>query len=338
MLSKRIYVLLSGILIILGVGCINTAATQTAQPGCPSISSYGRISEHWPSEFKITSTMPTFTWFYSAAGGSPGSVDAWANECVPQSYSLHLSTGPDFSDEIVYQITNPSVVPDPTKLTMEWTLPTPLDPVEVYRWFIVGHAGGIDIGADRLPYLHLHDWWPPLSTYYRSVFRSGPECAATQIEVPTLIAPAVGEIIQTLNPELRWEVSSCWPLVFVVEISTTPDFDDPEWYVDPSIPGDYTDMTQTNYPWLNVEYILRDCTRYYWRVIGGVGQGNAADPRVWGTYSETRSFTVSSSSCPAPTVTLQVNCADLSQAACVDNPQCEWVGGLTNFPRCTDKP
>jgi len=323
---------------ILGTGCINISSTQPTETGCPSNTTYGRISEHWPAQFKITPTTPTFTWFYAAAGGEPGSVDAWAEECVPESYSLHLSSGPDFTDEIVFQITNPSVVPDPTKLTMEWSLSTPLDPLKTYRWFIVGHAGGIDIGADRLPKLHLHDWWPPLSTYYRSVFRTGPECSGSQIDVPTLITPAGGEIIQTLNPVLHWEVSSCMPLVFVVEISTTPNFEDPQWYVDPSIPGDYTDMTQTDAPVLNVEYILRDCTQYFWRVKGGIGQGHAGDPRVWGAYSDTHSFTVSSSSCPAPTPTQPVNCTDLSESACVENSQCEWVSGLTHFPHCTDKP
>jgi hypothetical protein len=317
---------------------VSIGACPTPTPRCPHVTNYGRIDEYWPSEYTITSQAPTFTWFYSNAGEDPAKTDPWEDVCVPDSYTLHLSTGPGFTDEIVIPVTNPSVTPDPTKLTMEWTLTTPLDPVKVYRWFVVGHAGAIDISAERLPYLHNHDWWPPLSTYFRSTFRSGPECAENQIEVPTLVTPANGQTIQTINPILNWEVSTCWPLVFIVDVSTTSTFDNPEWFADPNLPGDYTDMTQTDYPWLNANNILRDCTSYYWRVIGGIGEGNAADPRVWGAYSGTRTFSVSLGACPTPTTPPQVSCADLAQAACEEKPQCVWVGGMSNFPHCEDKP
>jgi hypothetical protein len=316
-------------------------ATQTATlpaPVCPDASAFGKIYSHWPNLFTLTSTTPKFTWFY---GRPAGSVKPWASECVPESYTLIISTGPDFEDEIIVPVTNPSVVADPTKLTMEWTLEKALQPVKVYRWVVIGHANGMTLEEWKIADIHNDALWPPLNsvnmTYKRTTFRTGPECAPGQIPVPILTSPLTGDVIQTLNPILTWEAGTCMPIVFWIEISTQPTFGNPQFSVDPSLPGDYTSQSQRNYPYASINYTLRDCTRYYWHVKGGGEIINQA--REWGSYSDTGMFNVDLGQCPAPTPSYvppantatptnvpAVVCAGLTPADCNKYPgQCKWV-------------
>jgi hypothetical protein len=270
-----------------------------------------------------------------------GSVEAWDYECVPESYTLYLSSGPDFEDEIVVPIANASVVADPTKLTMKWTLNTPLEPMKVYRWAVVGHANGMTLDDWKIADIHDNAIWPPINTtnmtYPRTVFRTGPVCAVGQIPVPTLTVPSYGEVIQTLTPRLEWVGESCMPLVFWLEISTKPTYDNPQFYFDTSLPGDYTIQTQRNYPYAYIDYTLRDCTKYYWHVRGGGLPGS----QDWGNYSNEGMFTVNLGQCPTPTPVYvpptstpiptsttapAVTCAGLSMTDCNNNSsQCKWT-------------
>ncbi|MBM3151175.1 MAG: hypothetical protein FJZ96_03050 [Chloroflexi bacterium] len=84
-------------------------------PYCPDASHFGRIYEYWPALYKIMPSSPTFIWLVTSANGNLASVDDWADECVPESYTLHLSTGPDFSDELDFPIDDPIITPDITK-------------------------------------------------------------------------------------------------------------------------------------------------------------------------------------------------------------------------------
>ena len=324
-----------------------TATTQPTvipPPVCPDASAFGRIYSNWPNLFKIMSTTPEFTWFYGSANGNPGSVEAWAYECVPESYILYLSTGPDFEDEIIVPVSNASVVADSTKLTMKWTLTTPLEPLKVYRWAVVGHANGMTLEDWKIADIHDDAIWPPINTvnmtYTRTTFRTGPECAVGQIPVPTLTTPINGDVIQTLNPILVWEVSSCMPLVFWLQISTQPTFENPEDYVDPSLPGDYTRQSQRNYPYAFIDYTLRDCTRFYWHVRGGGIPGS----QDWGNYSDEGMFTVNLGQCPTPTPIYvppastptptsvpPIVCAGLNMTDCNNNSsQCKWTFPITH--------
>jgi hypothetical protein len=330
--------------------------TETSAPICPDISSYGKLYDHWPGGFELVSTTPELTWFYTPAISSPNGVQNWANECVPDSYTVYLSTGPDFTDEIAIPVTNPVVYPDPTKLTLEWTIPGGLEPMKVYRWTVIGYAHGTPLNEWRIADLHDDSIWPPLNTvnmtYKRCTFRTGPECASGQIDTPLLTYPVPGEVLNTLTPILLWEVDSCMPRIFLVQISTTPEFLDPQFYVNPGAGGDYTWTSQRNYPYAAVNYALRDCTKYYWRVQGGIftsgGDGE------WGAYSEVRSFSVDLGHCPTPTATLvppthtptptetpkPFTCAGLSHDGCTNHSdKCEWYQPVSSFnpPYCRAK-
>jgi hypothetical protein len=329
--------------------------TPVPTPDCPDRASFGKIYTHLPSDFEVVSASPELTWFYTSANGNPGSVEAWANECVPEAYTVYFSTGPDFEDEIVVPVTDPEVVADSGKLTMNWTIPTSLEVMKVYRWAVVGHANGFDIEGWRIADLHDDAIWPPINnvnmTYKRCVFRTGPECAAGQIGVPTLTTPSNGEVIQTLNPILTWDVSSCMPTVFWLEISTLPTFDNPQFSVYPIPTGDYTKQTQRNFPSAYIDYTLRDCTKYYWRVKGG-GYSNGGE---WGNYSEVGTFSVNLGQCPTPTPTrvpatktptptssptpVPVTCEGLTMAECGSYPSlCKWVFPVTHVGPGACKP
>lgn len=331
--------------------------TETAGPVCPDITAYGKIYDHWPSGFELVSTNPELTWFYASANGNLDSAEAWANECKPDSYTVYLSTGPDFDDEIAIEVTNPSISADITKLTMEWTIPGGLEPMKVYRWAVVGHANGFDLESWKIADLHDDSVWPPLNTvnmtYKRCTFRTGPECLSGQIAVPTLVYPPNGEVLDTLTPILTWQVDTCMPVVFEVEISTTPSFADPQYYVDPSLGKDYTWTSQRNYPYAAVDYALRDCTKYYWRVQGGIiaeGVGNGE----LGAFSQANYFFVNLGQCPTPTPTRvpptltplptetpqPFSCDGLSDGACAAHAdECKWVFSVTHPGPgyCTDK-
>lgn len=329
-------------------------ATETSNPNCPDISSYGRIYDHWPSGFKLVSTAPELTWFYTSAHGNLANADAWANECVPESYTVYLSTGPDFADVITYEVTDPVITADPTKLTIEWTIPGGLESMKVYRWMVVGHTNGLVIEEWKINDIHNDELWPPLNTvnmaYKRCTFRTGPECTSGQIDIPLLVFPTNGTVINSLNPILLWNIDSCMPLVFMLQISTTPDFIDPQFSVDPSLGGDYTWQSQRNYPYALVNYALRDCTKYYWRVQGGIGEGGAGGYREWGAFSEIDSFFVDmNNACPTPTPTFTpipptktptltmtpkpVVCAGLGHNACLRlSDKCVWVLDMTHLP------
>lgn len=343
---------------------IDATETQTSIPAatqapisCPSAASYGQISEYWPSRFHIESTTPTFTWFYSIRGRNMSALEEWATICVPATYSIYLSTGPDYDDEFVIQVQDPSIDADITKLTMGWTSDVPLELNKDYRWYVVGHSG--DITIDDWGLVHLHDdaWWPPRSTYFSGTFRTGLECEQGAISVPELNSPLDGAAINTVNPTLTWDINMCMPLVFKVEISTNPAFENFQSGVIPNLPQDYTVIRQSDYPWMYVEYILRDCTEYYWRVTGGIGEGGEGGYREWGTPSGVRTFHVDQGQCPTPTPTLvptvvpvfptdtpiivipptavPVVCAGMDETQCKQHSQeCEWVVPATTAPYC----
>jgi hypothetical protein len=278
--------------------------TVTIGPVCSDATAFGRIYDHWPSGFQIVPLTPELTWFYSPGSGYPNGVTNWADVCTPQSYTIYLSTGPDFDDEIVFEVPAPVVFTDPTKLTLETSITSGLEPLKVYRWMAVGHYNDLVLESWKIADIHNDNIWPPRNTvnmtYKRCTFRTGPECPSGQIDVPILLSPANGEVLQTLTPKLLWDVDTCMPLVFMVEISTTADFANPQPYVAPSQPGDYTKITQRNYPYAYIDYTLRDCTKFYWRIKGGIDINNS---REWGAYSEVGTFYVDFGQCPTPTPT-----------------------------------
>lgn len=128
------------------------------------------------------------------------------------------------------------------------------------------------------------------------------------------------------------------PGSFYVDVSTQPIFNDPN-EVEPYESGDYTARRQTEYPWLQMSTMLRDCTTLYWRVIGDVNQDD--NNPVWGTPSEIHTFRVDTGQCPTATLTYipptiipkittapynppPVSCSGLSESQCKSTPDSVW--------------
>jgi hypothetical protein len=283
---------------------VSSETTDTPAPVCQTESDYGIITILNPGENAIVSTTPELAWQYTPEEVPEGGVHDWSEECVPTSYTIFLSTGPDFGDEIVLEVTDPVVTTGTDKLSMVWTIPNSLEFTKVYRWAVVGHANGFDLGNWTINNLHDESKWPPFAELHAedeySAFRTGPECAVGQIESPILTWPANDEKISTLSPTLTWVSGSCMPTLFYVEISTNHWFANPELDVNPEKHGDFTKKLQVNSLFAVIGNTLRNCADFKWRVKGGVldSEGN----EKWGAFSEIGTIQVDlDGKCPTPT-------------------------------------
>jgi hypothetical protein len=330
------------------------APTARPTPSCPDVSAFGRLSEYWPGGFTFPSTWK-FTWFYGL-GTTKESPSDWLWMCVPESYSLYLSTGPDFEDEIEVPINNLDVTYDITKVSIDWYFNYPLEVLKVYRWVAVGHYGDIDIGMDRVAQLHDDSRWigyPPLN---KGSFRTGPECDPASIDIPALTYPVKDETINTRQLKFFWDLTSCMPLVFKTQLSRNPDLASMEPGFYSTDPADFSFDLQTNYPWLDMQTVgyggvpaLPDCTTYYWRVRGGIGDATYTE-RVWGEWSGIQSFFVNSGTCPTATPTRipptktpvptntatpepSIDCGSIGDPTTCTNAGCYWKPCQT-FPGC----
>jgi hypothetical protein len=316
---------------------ITLEPTARPTPYCPDISSFGKLDEYWPGGFTFPSDWK-FTWFYTL-GTTKDSPFDWNWTCVPDSYSIFLSTGPDFEDEIEVQVSTPHVILDITKVSLDWYFNSQLlEPLKVYRWVAVGHYGDIDIGMDRVAQLHQDSRWIGQNPMNKGSFRTGPQCGSGSIDVPVLAFPADNETIDIRQPIFSWDVTSCMPLVFITQLSRNPDLQSLAPGLNSFAAADYSFYLQTNYPWLDMQTIsyggipaLPDCTTLYWRVLGGIGDATYTE-REWGEWSEVQSFYVNSGSCPTPTPVPYIpppasplNCAELNAEQCAAAPGCEWI-------------
>jgi len=344
---------------------ITPPPTPRPTPSCLDLNPFGTPFEHWPSNFKITSPYPTFTWFYS--GGTwdfdIDTLEDWAYICTPQSYSIILSSGPYFTDEITLNVPvdEMTVTADTGKLTMTWTSNVALEPLKTYRWFVVGHYDDLLIHDYRINFLHSLTW-NYQSDYYKNVFRTNPECPSGGLSIPQLMEPAAGAVVRLFQPTFNWNIEGCMPLVFVIQVSRNPNLDSIAMGINYNVPADYSFSLQTNYPWLDMKLAtyggipaLPDCATYYWRVQGGNGDVTYTE-REWGEWSGIQSFFVNSGTCPTPTPTripptktptatstpLVKSCGDYTnQDACERHSQCEWYIPPPTHPEpsiCIDKP
>jgi hypothetical protein len=79
-----------------------------------------KLFPHIPIHFKYPNPYP-----YANAYPPP------VGSCIPESYRLHLSTGPNFADDMVYAVSGTS-----------WTPSSPLESGKEYRWGVEALSGG----------------------------------------------------------------------------------------------------------------------------------------------------------------------------------------------------
>ncbi len=157
--------------------------------------------------------------------------------------------------------------------TTSWTPTVPLEPATEYAW-AVNPVVGSTLG-------------PSAGFFY---FFTGPMCHPSVFVAPTLLEPANNAVIMDNNPTLIWDYpDDCLPAGYVVHLSTDPTF------ADTSLHGG-TGRPSTR--WM-AGSPLRDCTRYYWRIAPITGT-------TVGPFSETFTFRVEISACPAEEETMNM--------------------------------
>ena len=169
----------------------------------------------------VDSLSPSLSWTY------PDST------CNPQGYAIHLESGPFFTDSLGGGTGNPST---------SWSPGSPLQPAGEYNWTVQA-INGSSLG--------------PVST--NRFFFTGPLCdpAVTQIQYATLLQPADGAVINTLQPALIWQYPfGCLSKSYRVDLSTDPTF------ADTSLSGATGNPSTRWYP----GDPLADCTTYFWKV------------------------------------------------------------------------
>jgi hypothetical protein len=207
-----------------------------------------------PSSVLVSSLQPTFQWFYE--------------DCADE-FVLEIAPDGDFNAPGVIQ----ELVPG-TQTT--WTLTQPLQATTMYQWrvhAIVGYSNG--------PYSPTPWFW------------TGPICFVSTPDLPELVSPILGEIVNDPSPPLDWSYPDigCLPEGYQFEVSEQPDF--LQMALSGTSSSPYTGFET------NIDF-LQDCTDYFWRVAVLYN----AQP---GTFSDVGEFTTD----------FQGNCS-MATAAAVD--------------------
>ncbi len=154
--------------------------------------------------------------------------------------------------------------------TTSWTPTMPLEPATEYAWAVsplVGSTAGSIAGF--------------------SYFFTGPMCYPSTFVAPVLLEPADGAVIMDNSPTLIWDYpDDCLPAGYAVHLSTDPSFSDTSLHGGTGNPSTRWGAGRP----------LADCTRYYWRVAPMTGT-------TMGPFSETFTFRVEISACPAEETT-----------------------------------
>jgi hypothetical protein len=208
--------------ILLGSACVPTTPepTPTATP-CPPIPLIAP-SVFSPNGEMVSSLQPTFQWFYEAP-------------CGPDEFGLEIAPDGNFA--------GPGVISEQTSGPVTtWTLTQTLQPASVYQWRVYAKRGFTSGPYSPAPW-----------------FWTGPICNASIPDIPELVSPIHGVVINEASPPLDWDFPAvgCLAERFQFEVSAQPDFMHTVLSGEGS--GAWTSFET------NVDF-LQDCTDYYWRV------------------------------------------------------------------------
>jgi hypothetical protein len=253
------------------------------------------VLENIPSNNTLVEGSPIhFRFYYSAA--QPFMPD-WANECVPTSYTIYLAAAPDFTITDTYSI-SPTTAENLVNLLMyHFYLSGPLQPHTSYRWLVVGHADGIDISMDKIPYFQEHAAWEPYSSqtligaYNYSLhggFQTGPGCDAQTIGAANLLSPPDAAALDIDTHFFQWDMPDCSAKAYRISFST-----------DPQMNSIYKGWVTGHESHLINSGDLQPCTIYYWNVQAGLYSATYhMQAGNWSTASEIRSFIIRDATCP----------------------------------------
>ena len=171
----------------------------------------------------VDDLTPTLSWGYQNAN------------CYPDSYIVHLRTGPFFQDDLG----SPSNV-------ASWVPANDLQPGSEYAWGVQAVDNGVT--------------GPYAGERY---FFTGPMCSADNMKAVSLLSPLNNWTVHDLNDlTLTWDYpDECLPEYYWVGLTTNLDFNG-------SPLSGSTGNPSTR--WAPGDP-LTDCTRYYWMVRPGIG-------------------------------------------------------------------
>jgi hypothetical protein len=218
--------------------CVPTTPepTPTATP-CPPIPLIAP-QVFSPNNELVSSLQPTFQWFYNAT--------------CQDAFGLDIAPDGDFMA--------PGVISEQTSgLQTTWVLTQALQPASMYAWRVYA-IRGFTTG----PYSPTPWFW------------TGPICDASIPDIPELVSPILGEIVNDPSPPLDWSYPDvgCLPEGYQFEVSEQPDF--LQTVLSGTSSSPYSGFET------NVDF-LQDCTNYFWRVAVLYGA-------QVGTYSSVEEF------------------------------------------------
>jgi len=254
---------------------------------CLDRESFGYITENVPGRNALVSSPILFRWYYFAAEGA---APDWANVCVPTSFTLYLSPAPDYNTMITYEVT-PTTAENLVNILMySFDLTDALQPHTSYRWMVVGHADGIDIGDDRLPLFQDESAWKLINNTAQmdGQFQTGPACDPQTISPVTLLNPPDEAALDTDTPFFQWDMPSCSASAYWLSFDTDPQMDsiDIGWVTGQE-------------GFLTFQGSLQPCVITYWQVQAGLySTSYHLQSGDWATASDIRSFIIRSDACP----------------------------------------
>ncbi len=220
------FILLCGLLAISGCNLNTGTPTVVQKGGGGGDCSGGPAGAHvnGPTMWGIVDDLtPSLNWVYTDPA------------CTPDSYNVHLRTGPYFQDDL-----------GGTSPTNTWTSASNLAPGTEYAW-------GVQAVMNSITGPYSGEWY----------FFTGPMCSADNLKAAVPLTPANNVVLHDLSDlSLIWDYpDDCLPEYYWIGLTTNLDFNNSPLNGSTSNPSTRWGPGQP----------LADCNRFYWMVRPGVG-------------------------------------------------------------------
>ncbi len=160
-------------------------------------------------------------------------------DCVAENYHYEVATDPAFTDLVLEGDTSlHSVSPDEF---LE-------EDCSNYFWRVTAEANGYERTSNVVQF----------GTQFTGMC-GHTICNASDLVAPELVYPADGAVVTDMTPQFVWnyDLETCWPDHFVIEVTSTPDFTNNLWH----------SVYRPQLTWQTAyDGNFSNCTKYYWRV------------------------------------------------------------------------